>query len=541
MSQPLIDQIQQSYDETPYQSHPFPQSTPEHLQAVGHLFGLRCPAPATARVLELGCSAGGNLVPFALRHPGAQALGLDLSAVHVAQGQQRLAALGLQNLRLQQADIAQVAADPTALGEFDYIICHGVYSWVPPVVQDAILRLCGRLLSPKGVAYVSYNTYPGWKVREIVRDAMMLRAQGRVSADEKLAYGRGMLDFMAQMSAPGSVLRHALDEVLPTIRNGSPYYLIHDFLEPCNAPCYLRDFVHAARGHGLDYLGDAEPNSMFVGNFGAQVAEPLLKEVGGDQLLMEQYLDFLTNRQFRQTLLVRSEHKKAVRYRLDASRLQGLHFAGTFERQDPPAGAAPAARTFATRRGQSLVYEHLMSIAALQALDQAYPATLDLDALCEACRAQAAAMGLRGDVLRAQMAVLLEGLLIGGHVRYACAPVHCASAAQLAAGTARAAPWLALHAGEACNVWHEPVPLGAVELELLGALGMGSGGSGAGGTEGAPITRATLHAHLLQAVAAGHLRFLKDGQVITEPPAIDAAALAALDSLESMRRRGLLV
>ena len=162
MSTHLTDVLSQAYDAVPYASHPFPQSAPENLEAIAHLFGLAACPPAQARVLELGCASGGNLIPLAARYPQLQAVGIDLSTVQVQQGQQDIARAGLGNVTLQNMNLEEVDA---SLGQFDYIICHGVYSWVPPAVQTAILRIASENLAPDGVAYISYNTYPGWKAR----------------------------------------------------------------------------------------------------------------------------------------------------------------------------------------------------------------------------------------------------------------------------------------------------------------------------------------------------------------------------------------
>ena len=159
----MNSELSSYYDAVPYESHPFPQTAPEHLEAIAFVFGLDAPAPGGACVLELGCAAGGNLIPFAARHPGASASGVDLSSVQVGQGDVAIGQAGLSNVELRTFNIADIDA---AFGKFDYIICHGVYSWVPAAVQQAILRVCSDNLSDKGVAYVSYNVYPGWKARE---------------------------------------------------------------------------------------------------------------------------------------------------------------------------------------------------------------------------------------------------------------------------------------------------------------------------------------------------------------------------------------
>ncbi len=471
MSDSLIKALGDAYDSMPYESHSFPQSAPEQLCAIANLFGLNAPAVEGARVLEIGCASGGNIIPFALRHPKSRVVGIDLSAVQVASGQARIAELGIKNAMLKAMNIA----DSSAKGSFDYIICHGVYSWVPQSVQTAILRVCGDYLSDTGVAYISYNTYPGWKMREIVRDAMMLRASTRTDPGEKLSYARGMLDFIEQVSAPNSAFRKALEENLPIVRNGNPYYLHHEFLELCNSPCYFRDFLGAAEAHGLAYLGDAEPKSMFVGNYGAHVAEPLLNEVGGDQVLLEQYLDFVSNRSFRQTLLIKSKQKPNVKYGLDASRIKGLHFAGQFEpvmatnaapSQPVPDGAAdtqgglPASgkdeAPVRTWNGNQIVANNGLQRKAFQVFNEAYPSTLSLAQLAER-------MGPESQAEPAWLSQFVEGLLIQGHLRMRTQPLV---AGRVADG-ARTHVSAAVNAGWGSGLWHDSVQLDALNVLLL--------------------------------------------------------------------------
>ncbi|MFO0635500.1 MAG: class I SAM-dependent methyltransferase [Nannocystaceae bacterium] len=158
-----------AYDALPYTSYPYPRTHPDRLAALATLFGLSPAPPRTARVLELGCAGGGNLVPMAEALPQAQFVGVDLSATQIEQARSFAAAAGVRNLALHHASILDVDA---SFGEFDYVLCHGVYSWVPPPVQQAILSVCRERMRPDGIAYVSYNTYPGWHMRELVRDMM---------------------------------------------------------------------------------------------------------------------------------------------------------------------------------------------------------------------------------------------------------------------------------------------------------------------------------------------------------------------------------
>jgi SAM-dependent methyltransferase len=182
--------------------------------------------------------------------------------------------LGLDNVELVHGDIAHL--DRAAVGQFDFIICHGVYSWVPHEVQEAILAACGQLLSPSGVAYVGYNTYPGWKAKEIVRDAMLLSVGDSTTIDEKVRRARSMVDFLYKVAQPDSVLARALNDYQLMAGTTGDYYLLHEELEIFNAPCYFRDFVDRARAHGLDYLAEALPEYTFARNYGPTVVDHLL-------------------------------------------------------------------------------------------------------------------------------------------------------------------------------------------------------------------------------------------------------------------------
>ncbi len=304
-----VDDVRAAYDEAPYESYAHPQSAPGQLAAIAWTFGLDPPDVNDARVLEIGCAAAGNLIPFAATHPLARAVGIDLSGVQIEHGRRQVRALGLDNVELVHSDIADV--DLEAIGQFDFVICHGVYSWVPEHVQEAILTACGQLLSPAGVAYVGYNTYPGWKAREIVRDAMLLSVGDNTAIDEKLRRARSMVDFLQKVAQPDSVLARALNDYQLIAAGAGDYYLLHEELEIFNSPCYFRDFVDRARAHGLDYLAEAKPEYSFASNYGPTVVDHLL-DYADDQILLEQQLDFVVNRHFRQTLLVRAEHAPQI-------------------------------------------------------------------------------------------------------------------------------------------------------------------------------------------------------------------------------------
>jgi SAM-dependent methyltransferase len=170
----MLMTVLSSYDQVEYDSYPFPQSSPERLATIATLMGMQPGKLEKCRVLELGCSSGGNIIPLADRFANSNFVGIDASVKAIEKGQATIVATGLTNIELRQADILNVDA---SYGQFDFIIIHGVYSWVPAHVQKKILEIFAERLTENGVAYVSYNTYPGWHFRGMIRDVMAYHAK----------------------------------------------------------------------------------------------------------------------------------------------------------------------------------------------------------------------------------------------------------------------------------------------------------------------------------------------------------------------------
>ncbi|HZL33935.1 MAG TPA: methyltransferase regulatory domain-containing protein [Tepidisphaeraceae bacterium] len=289
-----------SYDALPYSVSAFPQTRPDHLAAIGRLFGLNPPRPDGCRVLELGCAAGGNLLPMAAASPGSRFVGIELSHRQAADGQAAAREMGLNNIDIRGMSILDVTPE---LGEFDYILAHGVYSWVPPAVQEKILDICRRNLSTSGIAYISYNTYPGWHARGAVREMLWYHTQRYADPVERTREARLFLEFLAGSPLePGDGYSTLLRQEMALLQAVPDSYLLHEHLDDFNDPLYFHQFAERAADHGLQYLAEAHVGSMMVSRFGPAV-EAKLREIAPDLLQMEQYMDFVRNRMFRQTLL----------------------------------------------------------------------------------------------------------------------------------------------------------------------------------------------------------------------------------------------
>ena len=256
-----------SYEEVPYPNDPYRSSHPDQLATVAILAGLTPPQVARSRVLELGCARGGNLIPMAVEMPEAQFVGFDSSGHQVREACELIKRVGLGNVRVEARDILDLDA---AIGTFDFIICHGTYSWVLPEVQEKIVELSARCLAPDGLFYVSYNTFPGWHFRGLARELMCYHTRRFEEPETRAREARGVLQFVTA-SAQGiePVYSNLLGQELDYITARDDAYLLHDHLESVNLPIYFHEFVERAGRHGLRYVAEVQNTSIPSGSLPA--------------------------------------------------------------------------------------------------------------------------------------------------------------------------------------------------------------------------------------------------------------------------------
>ena len=309
--------VQQTiYSELGYKSMPFPYTTPATLEAYAALVGISAPNPKTARVLELGATYGGNIISQALFNPDATFVGIELSQEQVEKGNEVIANAGLTNVSLVQSDIASIGSE---IGTFDYIIAHGVYSWVDDGVKDALLRLIDEHLAEDGIAYVSYNTYPGWHTMEEVRQLMMFsnRDKAQFNHKEKVLHGKTIGSIVGSQILKYDNLKERNSKFLGALRSvmqKDEYYVGHDHLEPNNDPVYFYQFNDHLEAHNLAYLCDADLTLSMVRSFDADIADTLDKLALNDHVAQEQYLDFMLDTTFRKSIICKAKHAESVTY-----------------------------------------------------------------------------------------------------------------------------------------------------------------------------------------------------------------------------------
>jgi len=282
----------------PAMSHP--PGHPAVMAATALLGGLRLGPTAAWHILEIGCASGHHILPIAVAYPNAQITAIDLSPSAIAEAQRLADCAGISNVKFLCADLMQWQAPREA---FDAIIAHGVFSWVNDQTKSELLQLCQRSLKKQGVAMLSYNTQPGWALRQPLREmALTLQqldsAQG--SAMTALQWIESALDHRADPYG-----QYLLEIVRDTQAKGEQQ-LKFDDLAPVNDPCYFSQFVHWCEQAGLNYVGEAD-STLAQTSLLSSTAKSQLRSLANNPLLHEQMTDFLTGRTFHCSVICRND------------------------------------------------------------------------------------------------------------------------------------------------------------------------------------------------------------------------------------------
>lgn len=398
------------YDEVPYDGAAQVLSHPNRLASMAELFGLTPAPPERCRVLDIGCAAGENLIPMAESLPGSEFVGFDYSAREIEIGQSVIAATGLSNVRLEHRDIL----DPgTALGQFDYIVAHGIYSWVPAPVRQALLRLCKSSLTMNGVAYISYNTMPGSHFKNYVRDMMRFHTRNVEAPGARV---RDSLDIVRMLAGAVPVGRGPQGALLAfytsSLEGRSNQGIYHDELSDTNDAFYFTDFAASAREAGLQYLAEPELSSMLVSNLPPHLRAVIAERASSIEEA-EQYLDFFRSRYFRRTFLCHEglSIERRLEPRVETfGKFRIASNASVVPDEANPAG--PGVATFRTEAGESFATDHPVSKAAFDLLIRAHPSAIPFgDLLADSlarCGLGSEAAAEHGPILAASLLAALS-------------------------------------------------------------------------------------------------------------------------------------
>lgn len=341
------------YDAIHYPGYPRIEAHPAIIAAVAKRYGLDPPPVDACTVLEIGCGDGAHLLPMAVAFPGSRFTGIDLSPSAVAMANETASALNLQNTDFRVINLLEIEPD---FGSFDFIIVHGLYSWIPALVREKLMSVCKRNLTPGGLVYISYNALPGCHTRLMIREMMLFHLQNIENPRERIDQARAFVRFLAAANPEGTPYRKVLDDVLES----SDAAIFHDDLAPVNEPVYFYQFYQHAMRYELQYVGDANWIETRDRSYSPEIRSQLVDLESRDFLMKSQYLDFLKNRRFRRSILCHAG--LPLDRSLKPSVLDDFYISGTLADTDGPDGQVRS------RDGETITLSHPLVSAALDIL-----------------------------------------------------------------------------------------------------------------------------------------------------------------------------
>lgn len=362
------------YDDIPYPSYTFPKTFPDRLATMAALYGMKSADPAKCRVLELGCGDGTNLLAMSYMTPGSTFTGIDLSKLHIDRAKKSAEWIGAKNINFLQADVTEI--NTNELGEFDYIIAHGLFSWVPKPVRDPILKLYSKCLAPSGVGYISYNVFPGGHIRQMVWEMMQYYTQDEPDFSLKVQKARAIAAFVADSAGADSAYKAILDKEVESFSKRNDLNIFHDDLSDNNQPFYFHDIAARLMRNGLKYIADSDPEARIENALSKEALKSLEAASGGDRIRREQFADFIRGQRFRRSIFCREDveladdvQPSAIENMLVASRLEA---AGS--------GDTQGAKKFTGPENQTIQLNHAPTISLLKKLKREWPHAISFKA-----------------------------------------------------------------------------------------------------------------------------------------------------------------
>ncbi|HCM9242758.1 TPA: methyltransferase domain-containing protein [Enterobacter bugandensis] len=346
------------------------------LQAAAALYQFPAGAPANARVLDLGCGYGDALLSAALAWPGCVGIGIDINEDAIAEGQRQAQRLGITHIELVAAGVNDVLN--VSPGEFDYILIRGSFMPESMLERDALLQWCRRHLSAQGIiAFHQVFTFPE-SAAQYVQDALAFHARLAERPEDKVAFARGMLSYLALTQPEGEIKQYVLE-----MERADDAALIEALARATHTFAQFHHFTESLLSCGLRYVGDALPQY----ESGESVSEHIhqlhaLVSSGQTSTAAQQYLDFAVNRRERVGLLSRDDAVNAAA--LDFTRLNKLHWAGDFRRCRNDRGEVVNAHTNA--EGKFFSTQNTTTLHILDLLGGAWPLSLSFDQLVSNAR-----------------------------------------------------------------------------------------------------------------------------------------------------------
>lgn len=292
------------------------ETAPDWIDFALALRGLQPPRASEGtpfRYLELGSGQGFGLCVLAAANPEGEFLGIDFSPEHTAHATALASRLGLTNVSFIEGDFAELgAAWPADFGRFDYVVLHGIYSWIPGSVRSSVISIIKEATAPGGVVYVSYNSMPGW-TSTLPFQHMLRLLDERGPAQGMAAVNAGRALFQ-KLEAAGSGVTKALPalkiRIENTVKQPDPY-LVQEYLHENWHPLWCSQVMNEMTRAKLDLAASATLAENLLPGILPKVFLDTL-EGQDDPRVREDLVDCLINQAFRRDLFCRGSRQRFV-------------------------------------------------------------------------------------------------------------------------------------------------------------------------------------------------------------------------------------
>jgi SAM-dependent methyltransferase len=271
-----------------------PMLAPAWLDHVALVAGIEPPARRNGFVwCDLGCGQGVTAAILAATHPSGVFHGIDAMPAHIDHARRLAAAAAIPNLELHAVDFA--AASGLALPQFDYIVAHGVYTWIGPEAQRAVREFINRRLKPGGLVYLGYNAMPGW-ARDLPFQGL-LREFGRTfpgDAFERFTAAAGRARALASAGVASLAASFIVRELQERPEDYPPAYLVHEFMPAAWQPLYVTEVRRHMATNGLEPVASATLSENFdwmVLDEAARQTLGAIADPDARELVRDYYLD----------------------------------------------------------------------------------------------------------------------------------------------------------------------------------------------------------------------------------------------------------
>jgi methyltransferase-like protein/protein-L-isoaspartate O-methyltransferase len=377
----MTQSIKEAYEEIPYPSYIHSQTHPDRLATMAKLFGMNPTPIEKCRVLELGCADGLGLMAFAYDLPDSEFVGIDLAANHIEQGNQTIKELGLNNIKLYEMDLMNF---DDSFGKFDYIIAHGLIAWVPGFVKEKIFQISSNNLTENGIVYLSYNSYPGCHIRQMLRGMMLYHTRNITGKIERANQAASLVKFLAEIPDTNYAYRSALQSELEHYKQADIRNILFDDLGEVNTPFYFHELISQAEKYGLQFLSEGSYFAMQSFSL-PENTQKMLEQIKDDVVRHQQYLDFIEGRRFHNTLLCHKHHKLSREPSANIIRDFLLTSRAVCESEQPDINGDKA-ETFFNKRSAKVATNNPLAKSALHLLSKAFPRYFLFDELLKECR-----------------------------------------------------------------------------------------------------------------------------------------------------------